>query len=97
MSAEKKKTIKSKTKAEAFGIFEPVFRSRKERLRAGESLLEGMPHSSHAVWKPPRKHRDPIDILEESNRYRLASLVPVRYGRMLRSPFTFLRGSSGLM
>ncbi|MDY7567471.1 DUF2252 domain-containing protein [Pseudomonas sp. RTC3] len=97
MSADKKKTIKSKTKAEAFGIFEPVFRSRKERVHAGESLLEGMPHSSHAVWKPPRKHRDPIDVLEESNRYRLASLVPVRYGRMLRSPFTFLRGSSGLM
>jgi uncharacterized protein (DUF2252 family) len=97
MSADKKKTTKSKTKAEEFGIFEPVFRSRKERLHAGESLLEGMPHSSHAVWKPPRKHRDPIDILEESNRYRLPSLVPVRYGRMLRSPFTFLRGSSGLM
>ncbi|WP_443696520.1 DUF2252 domain-containing protein [Pseudomonas sp.] len=97
MSADKKKTIKSKTKAEAFGIFEPVFRSRKERVHAGESLLEGMPHSSHAVWKAPRKHRDPTDVLEESNRYRLASLVPVRYGRMLRSPFTFLRGSSGLM
>lgn len=97
MSADKKKTTKSKTKAEEFGIFEPVFRSRKERMRAGESLVEGMPHSSHAVWKPPRKHRDPIDILEESNRYRLPSLVPVRYGRMLRSPFTFLRGSSGLM
>jgi uncharacterized protein (DUF2252 family) len=76
---------------------EPVFRSRKERMSAGEQLREGLPHSSHAVWKPPRKHRDPIDLLEESNRYRLPNLVPVRYGRMLRSPFTFLRGSAGLM
>ncbi|WP_460164205.1 DUF2252 family protein [Pseudomonas sp. S2_F03] len=51
----------------------------------------------HSVWKPPSKHRDPIELLEESNRYRLPNLVPLRYGRMLRSPFTFLRGSAGLM
>lgn len=41
--------------------------------------------------------RDPIDILEESNQDRLAELVPIRYGRMLASPFTFLRGSAALM
>ncbi|MBV7565695.1 DUF2252 domain-containing protein [Pseudomonas sp. PDM27] len=66
-------------------------------MSAGERLRESLPHSLHAVWKPPRKHRDPIELLEESNRYRLPNLVPVRYGRMLRSPFTFLRGSAGLM
>lgn len=66
-------------------------------MAAGKELRESVPHAAHAVWKPPRKHRDPIDILEESNRYRLPDLVPVRYGRMLRSPFTFLRGSAGLM
>lgn len=73
------------------------FRSRKERLEAGERLSETCPHALHEVWKPKRKHRDPIDILETSNRYRLPSLIPVRYGRMLRSPFTFLRGSAGVM
>ena len=76
---------------------EPVFRSRKERLSAGERLSQSVPHALHAEWKPPRKHRDPIQLLEKSNRYRLPELVPVRYGRMLRSPFTFLRGSAGLM
>ncbi|POA17834.1 DUF2252 domain-containing protein [Pseudomonas sp. FW300-N1A1] len=76
---------------------EPVFRSRKERLSAGEQLRESVPHSAHAIWSPPRKHRNPLALLEESNRYRLPELVPVRYGRMLRSPFTFLRGSAGLM
>lgn len=76
---------------------EALFRSRKERLEAGERLSETCPHALHAVWKPKRKHRDPIDILETSNRYRLPSLIPVRYGRMLRSPFTFLRGSAGVM
>ncbi|PPA03662.1 DUF2252 domain-containing protein [Pseudomonas sp. MWU12-2312b] len=76
---------------------ELVFHSRKERLYAGEQIRERVPHADHAVWKPPRKNRDPIELLEISNRHRLPNLVPVRYGRMVRSPFTFLRGSAGLM
>lgn len=73
------------------------FVSRKERLDAGKKLRETVPRSSHAFWKTTHKHRDPVDILEQSNRSRHPALVPVRYGRMLRSPFTFLRGSAGLM
>ena len=46
---------------------------------------------------PRRSGRDPIEILEASNRGRLLDLVPIRYGRMVRSPFTFLRGSAALM
>jgi uncharacterized protein (DUF2252 family) len=76
---------------------EPVFYSRKERLYEGEQLRGRVPHAAHAIWKPTEKHRNAIELLEESNRYRLPNLVPVRYGRMLRSPFTFLRGSAGLM
>ena len=56
-----------------------------------------MPRESHAGWKPPAKRRDPIDTLNESNRDRLPELVPIRHGRMLRNPFTFLRGSAALM
>jgi uncharacterized protein (DUF2252 family) len=72
-------------------------RSREECLTAGKALRETLPRSSHAGWKAPAGRRDPIDILDESNRDRLPELVPIRYGRMLRSPFTFLRGSAGLM
>ncbi|GGU66002.1 hypothetical protein GCM10009504_23810 [Pseudomonas laurentiana] len=97
MPSNKKSSTKRTAKRSAAPVFEPTFRSRRERLRLGESLREKVPLSSHAEWKPPRKHRDPIDILEVSNRYRLPSLVPIRYGRMLRSAFTFLRGSAGLM
>ena len=75
----------------------PDFLSRKERLAAGRSLRESLLHEHHAPWKPPAKRRDPIDVLEESNRDRMPELVPIRYGRMMRSPFTFLRGSAGLM
>ena len=72
-------------------------RSRAQRLADGRVLRDTVPRRSHAVWNRPAKRRDPIAILKESNRDRLAELVPIRYGRMLRSPFTFLRGSAGLM
>ncbi len=56
-----------------------------------------MPRSTHAEWKPPANRADPIDLLEKSNRTRLTHLVPIRHGRMLDSPFTFLRGAAIVM
>lgn len=75
----------------------PVFRSRDDRIAAGKALRDSVPRQSHASWKPPANRRDPIDLLKESNQDRMPELVPIRYGRMLPSPFTFLRGSAGLM
>ncbi|MFM0003609.1 DUF2252 family protein, partial [Paraburkholderia dipogonis] len=75
----------------------PAPRSRSERLAAGRALRDRVPRNSHADWTPSAQRRDPIEILEESNLDRLPELVPIRYGRMLRSPFTFLRGSAALM
>lgn len=73
------------------------FRSRSECLVAGGALRDSVPRTSHAAWKPSGKRRDPINILEESNKGRMRELIPIRYGRMLQSPFAFLRGSAGLM
>jgi uncharacterized protein (DUF2252 family) len=73
------------------------FRSREERIQIGKSLRERLPRSDHAIWQPPAAGREPIEIIEASNRGRLQELIPIRYGRMLRSPFTFLRGSAALM
>ncbi len=53
-----------------------------------------MPRSAHAEWAPPRKRIDPVAVLEASAAARVPELVPVRYGRMLESPFAFLRGSA---
>jgi hypothetical protein len=75
----------------------PEFLSRKERLVAGKALRNKVSREDHAVWKRSANRRDPVDVLEDSNRDRMPELVPIRYGRMLRSPFTFLRGSAGLM
>ncbi|MFJ4445775.1 DUF2252 domain-containing protein [Pseudomonas sp. NPDC089422] len=74
----------------------PSFRSREERYAAGKRLREQIPRERHANWKSGRQ-RDMVAILEQSNRDRLQELVPIRYGRMLKSPFTFLRGSAALM
>ena len=76
---------------------ESVMRSRDQRVADGRALRNAVPRAAHAGWKRSAKRRDPIDILRASNHDRMPELVPVRYGRMLRSPFTFLRGASGLM
>jgi len=73
------------------------FLSRGEAVNAGKALQIKLPHEVHAEWHPPAQPRDPVSILENSNQNRVAELIPIRYGRMLRNPFTFLRGSAGLM
>ncbi|MFL9936649.1 DUF2252 domain-containing protein [Paraburkholderia sp. RL18-103-BIB-C] len=88
---------KAKTKVSNVAEDVPALRSRAERLAAGQALRDRVPRSSHADWTPSAQRRDPIEVLEESNQDRLPELVPIRYGRMLRSPFTFLRGSAALM
>jgi len=96
MATAKKTPEKAKTEvSKAEDV--PVFRSRAERLAAGKALRDTVPRNSHADWTPPANRRDPIAILEESNQDRLLELVPIRFGRMLLSPFTFLRGSAALM
>jgi len=56
-----------------------------------------VPRSAHADWTPALGRRDPVEMLEEQAAPRVAELVPVRYGRMLVSPFTFFRGAAYLM
>jgi uncharacterized protein (DUF2252 family) len=75
----------------------PPLHSRDERIAAGRAMRDRVPRGSHASWNPSAGRRDPIEVLEESNQSRIPELVPIRYGRMLKSPFAFLRGSAGLM
>lgn len=74
-----------------------MFRSRSERLSDGKQLRSRLPREDQAHCSTPGQQRDPLAILEQSNLGRLEHLTPIRYGRMLRSPFTFLRGSAALM
>src|SRR3990172_6590551 len=68
--------------------------SRSELHAMGKSLREKCPRDSHAVWKAPRGRPDPVRLLEESNKGRLPQLIPIRYGRMVHTPFTFYRGAA---
>jgi Uncharacterized protein conserved in bacteria (DUF2252) len=65
-------------------------------LVRGRSLRADVPRRSHAEWAPAAD-RDSIAILAASNEGRIPELVPIRIGRMLASPFAFLRGSSAVM
>lgn len=67
------------------------------RTAAGKAARVGAPRSSHANWKPNRRRLDVIALLKESNVGRVPQLVPIRYGRMLESPFAFFRGAANVM
>src|SRR5262245_39746501 len=75
----------------------PAGQALADRLAAGRALRAKAARSAHADWKPPADRPDPVDVLEASNRNRLPDLVPIRYGRMVQSPFAFLRGPAALM
>jgi Uncharacterized protein conserved in bacteria (DUF2252) len=63
----------------------------------GKAAREKVPRSSHGRWSAPAGRRDPVAILEEQAATRVPELVPIRYGRMLASPFTFYRGAALIM
>lgn len=71
--------------------------SRSERKEFGKAAREKTPLAAHAKPMISAHERDVVRILEDSNIGRLPDLVPLRYGRMLASPFNFFRGSAALM
>src|SRR5271170_4278039 len=68
-----------------------------DRMAAGKALRTTVPRASLAEYKPSLKRKDPVGILEAQAKTRLQQLIPVRYARMLASPFAFLRGCAALM
>ena len=71
--------------------------SKAERVAVGRSAREAVPRGSLASWEPQPHRRDPVELLEEQAATRISELVPIRYGRMLTSPFAFYRGAALLM
>ncbi|HEX4963252.1 MAG TPA: DUF2252 domain-containing protein [Thermoanaerobaculia bacterium] len=73
------------------------FRPRAERLEAGKALRKKVSRSDHAAWKPAPDRPDPIAVLQADSEGRLEELLPIRWERMLASPFAFLRGAAAVM
>ena len=65
-----------------------------ERAERGKEAWAAVPRDSHAVFDPGPARPDPIGLLEEQAKARVPDLVPVRWGRMMVSPFTFYRGAA---
>src|SRR5262245_14417031 len=68
-----------------------------ERAARGKAERAEVPRRVHGEWEPPPHRPDPVELLEEQAEARVPELVPIRYGRMLVSPFTFFRGAAYLM
>ena len=71
-------------------------RSPSERFASGKAARQQVPRSAHAVVAE-RQRKSPVEILAGQDKSRVPELVPVRYGRMLASPFTFYRGAAAIM
>ena len=65
-----------------------------ELREMGKGLRRVCPRTSHAVWKAPAHRADPVRLLERGNRGRIPELIPIRFGRMVKTPFTFYRGAA---
>ena len=71
--------------------------SAEQRAAVGKAAREAAPRASHGGWEPAARRRDPVKLLEDQGKSRVPELVPIRYGRMLVSPFTFYRGAAAIM
>ena len=93
------------TLSDAFGARTPPFASAwrrahltlEQRVARGRDARTEAPRSAHGRWAPPPDRPDPVALLEEQAAERVPMLVPIRYGRMLVSPFTFYRGAALIM
>jgi uncharacterized protein (DUF2252 family) len=68
-----------------------------ERIARGKAARDEVPRSGHAVFEPLSTRADPVELLERQAKTRVPELVPIRYRRMLVSPFTFYRGAAAIM
>jgi uncharacterized protein (DUF2252 family) len=71
--------------------------SPEERAARGKAARADVPRSSHAEWEPAPGRKDPVTLQEEAGKDRVQELLPIRYGRMLTSPFAFFRGTADIM
>jgi len=69
----------------------------EHRAAAGKAARSACSLPDHALWEPPADRSDPVDLLEQQAATRVPELVPIRYGRMVDSPFAFFRGAALVM
>ncbi len=83
--------------ADAFTSFRIPATDRRVRVDHGKSLRAATPHAELGRWRPTTDRPDPVGLVEASHEGRVPELIGVRVGRMVASPFGFLRGTANLM
>lgn len=69
----------------------------KERIALGKAMRENCSRKSHAGWTAPKQRPDPLELLRSQDADRIEQVLPLRYGRMMESPFAFYRGAALIM
>lgn len=77
-------------------LFNPAA-SKAARFDKGVAIRKLVPRSSHTEWSPSENREDPVETLIKTSIGRMENLVPLRYSRMMESPFTFFRGTAAIM
>jgi uncharacterized protein (DUF2252 family) len=77
-------------------LFDPAV-SKAERFDKGVAIRKITPRSVHQEWNPIENREDPVEVLIKTSIGRVESLLPIRYRRMMESPFSFFRGSAAIM
>jgi uncharacterized protein (DUF2252 family) len=92
-----RQALKNRRTAPAESKARPALMTPDERKAAGKKLRDKVSRDAHGTWRAPAHRKDPTEILHAADATRQPSLVPLRYGRMLQTPFTYYRGSAGVM
>jgi len=94
MSVENKPKYAVLRSVESFSNPRP---SIKKRMADGKALRKRVSITQQGIYEKPKNRVDPIHILEKQAKSRIESLIPIRYERMLQSPFAFYRGGAAIM
>ena len=78
-------------------LHDNTFTSKDDRRIRGKTLASSYPHSDHFRWSLGSDREDLIEFLKSTNKGRLEELIPIRFHRMMASPFTFFRGAAAVM
>jgi len=96
MEVEQDTNLSPETKGATIDPGRPYagYQKRREQGRAARQVVS---RGSHAGWAAAPDRPDPVDLLEAQASDRIQELLPIRYARMMASPFAFMRGSAILM
>jgi uncharacterized protein (DUF2252 family) len=92
-----KPTVKIKRDEYGMARFISEYKTAAQRKQEGKDKRNEIPRESHADFEATSDRKDPVEVIKKSSEGRWKHLVPIRYGRMSKTPFTFLRGSASLM